>query len=175
MCVLQVVFTKLGVVLAMTFVSFPFVVRTMQPVLYELEKELEEAAWTLGASPWRTFTDVRARPGGMPRVPAWGAGREGNSSWFADVLLQLTAVGCCPFLSPCAGGLPALLQPLAMCWRPACTTTATCHVLEACLLYYCHLPCAGGLPALLLPLVMCWRPACPTTATCYVLEACLHC
>ena len=146
MCVLQVVFTKLGVVLAMTFVSFPFVVRTMQPVLYELEKELEEAAWTLGASPWRTFTDVRARPGGMPRVPAWGAGREGNSSWFADVLLQLTAVGCCPFLSPCAGGLPALLQPLAMCWRPACTTTATCHVLEACLHYYCHLPCVGGLP-----------------------------
>ena len=103
----------------MTFVSFPFVVRTMQPVLYELEKELEEAAWTLGASPWRTFTDVRARPGGMPRVPAWGAGREGNSSWFADVLLQLTAVGCCPFLSPCAGGLPALLLPLAMCWRVA--------------------------------------------------------
>lgn len=54
----QVVFSKLGVAVAMVFVSFPFVVRTMQPVLQEMEKEVEEAAWALGASPWRTFTEV---------------------------------------------------------------------------------------------------------------------
>lgn len=42
----------------MVFVSFPFVVRTMQPVLLEIEKEMEEAAYTLGASGWRTFTEV---------------------------------------------------------------------------------------------------------------------
>ncbi len=55
---IQVVFTKVGVITAMIFVSFPFVVRTIQPVLQELEKELEEVAWSLGASPWKTFTRV---------------------------------------------------------------------------------------------------------------------
>ncbi len=55
---IQIVFTKLGVLLAMIFVSFPFVVRTLQPVLQEMEKELEEAAWSLGASPIQTFWQV---------------------------------------------------------------------------------------------------------------------
>lgn len=59
---ISVVFTRLGVAIAMIFVSFPFVVRTMQPVLQEMEKELEEASWTLGASPWRTFVDVLLPP-----------------------------------------------------------------------------------------------------------------
>lgn len=54
----DVVFTKLGVAVAMVFVSFPFVVRTMQPVLQEMEKEAEEAAWSLGASPWKTFVEI---------------------------------------------------------------------------------------------------------------------
>lgn len=54
----QIVFTRIGVMVAMIFVSFPFVVRTIQPVLQEIEKELEEAAWSLGASPWKTFTKV---------------------------------------------------------------------------------------------------------------------
>lgn len=54
----QIVFTKLGVLLAMIFVSFPFVIRTLQPVLQELEISLEEAAWSLGASPWQTFSRV---------------------------------------------------------------------------------------------------------------------
>mmetsp|Transcript_11918 Transcript_11918/g.21378 ORF Transcript_11918/g.21378 Transcript_11918/m.21378 type:complete len:360 (-) Transcript_11918:144-1223(-) len=55
---IRVVFTRLGVAVAMIFVSFPFVVRTMQPVLLEMEREIEEAAWSLGASPWKTFTEV---------------------------------------------------------------------------------------------------------------------
>lgn len=55
---IEVVFTKTGVIIAMIFVSFPFVVRTIQPVLQEIEKELEEVAWSLGASPWKTFTKV---------------------------------------------------------------------------------------------------------------------
>lgn len=54
----HVVFTKIGVLLAMIFVSFPFVIRTLQPVLQELEQSLEEAAWSLGASPWQTFVKV---------------------------------------------------------------------------------------------------------------------
>lgn len=58
----NVVYTRLGVAVAMIFVSFPFVVRTMQPVLQEMEKEVEEAAWSLGASPWKTFTQVLLPP-----------------------------------------------------------------------------------------------------------------
>ena len=54
----QIVFTKLGTLLAMIFVSFPFVVRTLQPVLQGMEIELEEASWSLGGSPWKTFQKV---------------------------------------------------------------------------------------------------------------------
>lgn len=54
----KVVFTKIGVLLAMIFVSFPFVIRTLQPVLQEVEQSLEEAAWSLGASSWQTFMRV---------------------------------------------------------------------------------------------------------------------
>lgn len=54
----EVLFTRLGVAVAMVFVSFPFVVRALQPVLQEIEVELEEAAWSLGASPWKTFYRV---------------------------------------------------------------------------------------------------------------------
>jgi sulfate transport system permease protein len=55
---IQIIFTRLGVMIAMIFVSFPFVVRTLQPVLQEMEIELEEAAWSLGASPWQSFRKV---------------------------------------------------------------------------------------------------------------------
>ncbi|MFZ6645890.1 sulfate ABC transporter permease subunit CysT [Undibacterium sp. TJN25] len=55
---LKVAFTPLGVVVALTFIGLPFVVRTVQPVLEEAEKELEEAAISLGASHWQTFTRV---------------------------------------------------------------------------------------------------------------------
>lgn len=55
---IQIVFTKLGILIAMIFVSFPFVVRTLQPVLQEMEIELEEAAWSLGAEPWKTFQKI---------------------------------------------------------------------------------------------------------------------
>ena len=55
---IQIIFTRLGVMIAMIFVSFPFVVRTLQPVLQEIEIELEEAAWSLGASPWQSFQKV---------------------------------------------------------------------------------------------------------------------
>lgn len=51
-------FTPLGVVIALTFVGLPFIVRTIQPVLEEFEREIEEAAATLGASRWRTFRQI---------------------------------------------------------------------------------------------------------------------
>jgi sulfate transport system permease protein len=55
---IKVAFTPLGVVIALTFIGLPFVVRTVQPVLEEAERELEEAAASLGASHWQTFTRV---------------------------------------------------------------------------------------------------------------------
>jgi sulfate/thiosulfate transport system permease protein len=55
---IQVAFTPLGVLVALTFIGLPFVVRTVQPVLEEMEAELEEAAKSLGASSWQTFTKV---------------------------------------------------------------------------------------------------------------------
>ncbi|MCG2582774.1 sulfate ABC transporter permease subunit CysT [Massilia sp. TS11] len=55
---IQVAFTPLGVVLALIFVGLPFVVRTVQPVLEEAERELEEAAASLGARPWQVFWRV---------------------------------------------------------------------------------------------------------------------
>ncbi|MET3116591.1 sulfate transport system permease protein [Undibacterium sp. GrIS 1.8] len=55
---IKVAFTPLGVLVALTFIGLPFVVRTVQPVLEEAEKELEEAAISLGASHWQTFVKV---------------------------------------------------------------------------------------------------------------------
>jgi sulfate transport system permease protein len=54
----KVAFTPIGVFVAMTFIGLPFVVRTVQPILEDLASELEEAAATLGASRWQTFTQV---------------------------------------------------------------------------------------------------------------------
>src|SRR5512137_427851 len=64
---IQGAFTPLGAVSALTFVGLPFVVRTLQPVLQNLEREVEEAAATLGASRLRTFLQVVA-PSLLPSV-----------------------------------------------------------------------------------------------------------
>jgi len=55
---LKVAFTPLGIVVALTFIGLPFVVRTVQPVLQDFEVEHEEAAASLGAHRWQTFTRV---------------------------------------------------------------------------------------------------------------------
>nr|WP_233170446.1 sulfate ABC transporter permease subunit CysT [Aquitalea sp. ASV15] len=55
---IKVSFTPLGIIVALTFIGLPFVVRTVQPVLEDLEKELEEAATCLGASRWDIFRRV---------------------------------------------------------------------------------------------------------------------
>lgn len=56
----NVAYTRLGVVLALTFVGLPFVVRTLQPVLESLDRDVEEAAAVLGAGRWTTFRRVIA-------------------------------------------------------------------------------------------------------------------
>ncbi len=55
---LKVAFTPLGIVVALTFIGLPFVVRTLQPVIEDIEAEVEEAAASLGASRWQTFSRV---------------------------------------------------------------------------------------------------------------------
>jgi sulfate transport system permease protein len=59
---IQVAFTPLGVTIALIFIGLPFVVRTIQPVLEDLDKELEEVAASLGANRWQTFTRVLLPP-----------------------------------------------------------------------------------------------------------------
>ena len=54
----KVAFTPVGVVVALTFIGLPFVVRTVQPVLEDAERELEEAAASLGATSLQTFTRI---------------------------------------------------------------------------------------------------------------------
>ena len=55
---IKVAFTPLGIVVALTFIGLPFVVRTLQPVLEDLDKEVEQAAATLGASAAQAFARV---------------------------------------------------------------------------------------------------------------------
>ena len=62
-----VAFTPLGIVVALTFISLPFVVRTLQPVIEDIEPEVEEAAATLGATRWQTFSRVLL-PGILPAL-----------------------------------------------------------------------------------------------------------
>nr|WP_173518780.1 sulfate ABC transporter permease subunit CysT [Ensifer sesbaniae] len=62
---LKVAFTPAGIVVALIFVGLPFVVRTVQPIMEEIDKEVEEAAATLGASRFQTISRVLL-PGLMP-------------------------------------------------------------------------------------------------------------
>ncbi len=54
----KIIFTEWGLLLALTFIGLPFVVRTLQPAIEDIERELEEVAASLGATRWQTFTRV---------------------------------------------------------------------------------------------------------------------
>lgn len=55
---IKVAYTPIGVILAMTFISLPFVVRTLEPVLADADRQYEEAAATLGATRWQAITRI---------------------------------------------------------------------------------------------------------------------
>ncbi len=55
---IKVAFTPLGIVMALVFIGLPFVVRTVQPVLQDFQKDVEEAAGSLGANRWQIFSRV---------------------------------------------------------------------------------------------------------------------
>jgi sulfate transport system permease protein len=82
---LKIVYTPLGVTIALTFISLPFVVRTVQPVLEDLGKEVEEAAASLGANRWAIFRRVI-----MPEV--WPALLTGFALAFARAVGEYGSV-----------------------------------------------------------------------------------
>jgi sulfate/thiosulfate transport system permease protein len=55
---IKVAFTPLGITVALVFIGLPFVIRTLQPAIEEIDRETEEAAASLGATRWQTFTKV---------------------------------------------------------------------------------------------------------------------
>ncbi len=67
---IQTAYSKVGIYIALTFIGLPFVIRSLQPVLEDLDTEVEEASATLGASRWRTFLHII-----FPAIlPAWLTG-----------------------------------------------------------------------------------------------------
>ena len=81
---IQVDYTPLGILVALTFIGLPFVVRTLQPVLESLDPEIEKAAVSLGATRWQTLSRVilpslaPAWITGFSLAPRWAVGEYGS-------------------------------------------------------------------------------------------------
>ena len=94
----KIAFTPLGVVLALIFVGLPFVVRTVQPVLEEVERDIEEASALLGASRWRTVFQVvlpQAYPAlltGFALAFARGVGEYGSVIFIAGNIPRISEI-----------------------------------------------------------------------------------
>ena len=95
---LKVAYTPIGIVVALTFIGLPFVVRTLEPVLRDAEKELEEAAASLGATRWQTVTRV-ILPAVLPALLtgfalafARGVGEYGSVIFIAGNLPQVSEI-----------------------------------------------------------------------------------
>jgi sulfate transport system permease protein len=95
---IKVVYTPLGITLALVFIGLPFVVRVVQPVLLEVERELEEAAATLGANRWQTMSRV-VLPALLPAILAGfglafarGVGEYGSVIFIAGNLPGFTEI-----------------------------------------------------------------------------------
>jgi sulfate transport system permease protein len=95
---IKVAYTPLGITIALVFIGLPFVVRVVQPVLLEVERELEEAAATLGANRWQTVTRV-VLPALLPAVLAGfglafarGVGEYGSVIFIAGNLPGFTEI-----------------------------------------------------------------------------------
>jgi sulfate transport system permease protein len=97
----QIIFSTPGMVLATIFVSLPFVVREVMPVLQEIGTDQEEAAETLGASPWQTFWKVT-----LPAI-RWGV-------TYGVVLATARALGEFGAVSVVAGNISGKTQTLPL-------------------------------------------------------------
>jgi sulfate transport system permease protein len=95
---IKVAFTPLGVIVALTFIGLPFVARSVQPVLADVDAEVEEAAASLGASRWQVFRKVifpLARPAlltGFALAFARGLGEYGSVIFIAGNLPMRTEI-----------------------------------------------------------------------------------
>jgi sulfate/thiosulfate transport system permease protein len=98
---LPVIFSLPGMVLATTFVTLPFVVREVEPVLHEIGTEQEEAASTLGATKWQTFWRIT-----LPAIRVGVA--------YGVVLTVARALGEFGALTVVAGGVPGESQTLTL-------------------------------------------------------------
>src|SRR5206468_12895011 len=101
-------FTPLGIIIALTFVGMPFIVRTLQPVLEQFEREVEESAATLGASRLRTFFQVIA-PTLLPAIIT------GFALSFARAIGEYWSIGFISGLKP----FQTVIAPLLIAYRPA--------------------------------------------------------
>ncbi len=95
---IKVAYTPLGIVAALVFIGLPFVVRTVQPIIEEIDREVEEAAATLGASRWQTVAKVLF-PGLAPAILtgfalafARGVGEYGSVIFIAGNLPNVTEI-----------------------------------------------------------------------------------
>jgi sulfate transport system permease protein len=95
---IKVAYTPLGIVIALIFIGLPFVVRTVQPIIEEIDKEVEEAAATLGASRFQTITRVLF-PGLAPAIItgfalafARGVGEYGSVIFIAGNLPKVSEI-----------------------------------------------------------------------------------
>jgi sulfate transport system permease protein len=94
----RIAFTRWGILVALTFVGLPFVVRTVQPLIEELDKELEEASATLGASRLRTLLRVALPPlapallAGLALAFARGVGEYGSVIFIAGNIAYVSEI-----------------------------------------------------------------------------------
>lgn len=95
---IKVAFTPLGILVALVFVGLPFVVRTVEPVLQDIDHEIEEAAMSLGASRWQVFSRVifpATRPAlltGFAMAFARGLGEYGSVIFIAGNIPKLSEI-----------------------------------------------------------------------------------
>ena len=94
----KIAFTPIGIVIALIFVGLPFIVRTVQPVMEEIDREVEEASATLGASRWQTIYRVLL-PGLAPAILtgfalafARGVGEYGSVIFIAGNIPYVTEI-----------------------------------------------------------------------------------
>ncbi|MBN9251659.1 MAG: sulfate ABC transporter permease subunit CysT [Mesorhizobium sp. 61-13] len=95
---MKIAYTPAGIVVALVFIGLPFVVRTVQPIIEEIDKEVEEAAATLGATRWQTITRVLF-PGLAPAIVtgfalafARGVGEYGSVIFIAGNLPNVSEI-----------------------------------------------------------------------------------
>jgi sulfate transport system permease protein len=94
----KIAFTRWGILVALTFVGLPFVVRTVQPLIEELDRELEEASATLGASRLRTLARIALPPlvpgllAGLALAFARGVGEYGSVIFIAGNVAYVSEI-----------------------------------------------------------------------------------